>query len=358
MELPSPVVDAGADKVGEHLVPVGGAHQLAHGQAHLPAVVGGQDVAEVAGGHHHVHGLPQGEGALFRQPEVGVEVVDNLGQQPPPVDGVGAGEQQPVPGQQLLHLPIGEDALDRGLGVVEVPLNGADHHVAAFLGGHLPLLHGADTILGVEHGDPGPRHVLEALQGGFPRVPRGGHQNQGLFPGLGLLQRHGEEVRQDLQGHVLKGAGRPVPQLQQVFVLPFRRQGGELHRLAAAEFLRPVGVFHARGDLLFRKVRQKQPEDLPGQLLVGQAGELRETVLQPGKLPGDEQPSLLRDPLGDDLGGGLLLGGVSGATIVHVFHLRFLRSCSPGGTFGNYYTLLWPICQRLLAWAKNLAALP
>ena len=264
VKLPAAVVHPGADEVGEDLVLVGGAHQLAHRQAHAFAVVGRQDVPEVARGHHHVHGLAQGQGPGADQLGIGVEVVDDLGQQPPPVDGVGAGEQHAPLLQQLFHGVVGEDAFHRGLGVVEVSLDGADHHVAALLGGHLPLLHGAHPVPGVEHGDFGPGHVLEARQGRLARVPGGGHQDQGLLPRLGLFQGGGEEVGQNLQGHVLKGAGGAVPQLQQILLLPVVRQGGEPYRLPASEFLRAVGVLHAGGDLLRREVREKTAEDLLG----------------------------------------------------------------------------------------------
>src|SRR5699024_7745401 len=86
------VVHAGGEELGEHVVFVGRADQLAHGQAHLLCVPAGQDVAEVAGGHAEVRLLPRLERAGTHQLAVSVEVVDDLGHKAAPVDGIGAGK--------------------------------------------------------------------------------------------------------------------------------------------------------------------------------------------------------------------------------------------------------------------------
>ena len=48
------IVNTGADKVGKHVVFIGGADQLIHRQAHFHGVVGRQNVAEIPGGNHDV----------------------------------------------------------------------------------------------------------------------------------------------------------------------------------------------------------------------------------------------------------------------------------------------------------------
>ena len=48
MEGTVSVIDTGADKVGQHIVGIGGADQLIHRQAHLHGVIGRQNVAEIA----------------------------------------------------------------------------------------------------------------------------------------------------------------------------------------------------------------------------------------------------------------------------------------------------------------------
>ena len=84
-----PVVDALPEEFGEHIVAVGGTDQLVDGQAHLPGIVGSQDVAEVAGGDAHIHRLALGDLLVPDQIAVGGDIVDDLGQHPAPVDGVG-----------------------------------------------------------------------------------------------------------------------------------------------------------------------------------------------------------------------------------------------------------------------------
>ncbi len=55
------VVGAGGEEIGQHVVLVGSADQLPHGQTHPLCVVACQDVAEVAGGHTEVHLVAEGD---------------------------------------------------------------------------------------------------------------------------------------------------------------------------------------------------------------------------------------------------------------------------------------------------------
>ena len=101
VKLPVPVVDPLPEEFGEHVVAVGGADQLVDGQAHLFGVVGGQDVAEVAGGNADIHRLAGGNLLVPEQIAVGGDVVDDLRQHPAPVDGVCGGEEVAPAGQLL-----------------------------------------------------------------------------------------------------------------------------------------------------------------------------------------------------------------------------------------------------------------
>ena len=98
---------------------------------------------KLPGGHHDVDLLaPESISPGAHQITVGGEIVDDLGQQPSPVDGVGAGEQHAVLRQLLPAGRVGKDLLHAGLGVVKISLDGAHMDVAALLGDHLALLHG------------------------------------------------------------------------------------------------------------------------------------------------------------------------------------------------------------------------
>ena len=124
---------------------------------------------------------------------------------------------------QLIAEP-GEDALDPGLGIVKVALHGADLHVIALLTQHLGFLHGADAGLGVKDDDAHAGHIPEALHGGLAGVAAGGSEDEHILP---VTAFHGgglHQMGQQAEGHILKGAGGAVEQLQHS-VLPHGSEG-------------------------------------------------------------------------------------------------------------------------------------
>ena len=187
-------------------------------------VPSGQDVAEVARGNAHVDGASGFD--LARRHEFGIagDVIDHLRQQPPPVDGVGAGKGDAVLVQQLLgELLVGKGVLDAGLAVVEIAAHGPHLHVVSGGGDHLLALDVAHAAIGEQHPDGNAVYALETLQGGLAGVAGGGHEDHELVIERSLLAQllgaGREEVGQALQGHVLEGTRRPVPQLQDVGAL-------------------------------------------------------------------------------------------------------------------------------------------
>ncbi len=172
MEGAVAVIAAGADEVSEHIVAVGGADQPVDRDPHLPGIVGGQDVAEVSCGDADVHRLVWLDLLVPQQVAVGGDIINDLGQHPAPVDGVGGGEEVPPAGQLLAERLVGKELLDSGLGIVKVAEDRADAHILPLLGDHLKLLDGGDAVLGVEDQDAGAVHIPEALQRPLPSVPR------------------------------------------------------------------------------------------------------------------------------------------------------------------------------------------
>ena len=80
-ELPLCGVGAGGEEIGQHVVLIGSADQLAHGQAHALCIVACQNVAEVAGGYAEVHFIAEGDPARLEQLGIGGKVIDDLRQQ-------------------------------------------------------------------------------------------------------------------------------------------------------------------------------------------------------------------------------------------------------------------------------------
>ena len=266
MEGAVPVVDAGADEIRQHVVAVGGAEQFPHRHAHLAGVVAGEDIAEIARGDAVVDLLAQADFPGAHQIAVSGDIVDHLGQNASPVDGVGGGEEIAPFRQGLPQVRVGENALDPALGVVEVALHGAHPHVAALLRHHLQLLNLAHAVFRVEDQNLCLLNVLKALQGGFSRVPGGGHQDTGGLLLPGFLQAGGQQQGQHLQGHVLKRAGGAVPQLQAPGVpvhLPHRRDRRVI------KLVRTIGVQRVVAQLLRTEILQELSNDIRRTLLVG-----------------------------------------------------------------------------------------
>ena len=53
-KFPVPIVASGPEEIIQHLIVIGGTNQLLKGHTHLLCVICRQNIAEVAGGNHHV----------------------------------------------------------------------------------------------------------------------------------------------------------------------------------------------------------------------------------------------------------------------------------------------------------------
>ena len=234
--------------------------------------VAGEDVAEVAGGHGEVHT----GAAVVAQLEVGVHVVDHLGEHPRPVDRVD--RAQPV---LVAEGEVVEQFLDDGLGVVEGAAHGDVEHVRVKHGGHLQGLDGTGAAVRMEDEDVDALLAAHPGNGGAAGIAGGGAED--VHEAAGAGEHVLEQVAEQLQGHVLEGERRPVEQFEDVQVAhrPHRRhlrvaEGGA----AALDQLLEVGA---------RDVVDEQRQDLQGQVLVGQPL----PAVQPGLIHG-------RQPLGQE----------------------------------------------------------
>ena len=229
------VIRAGMDEIREHVVGVGRADELAHRQTHLLCVPAGEDVAEVAGRHDEVELVAHCDHAAVDGIAVRREIIDDLRQQTPPVDGVGGGQKPAALRQRAGKCLVAEDLLDAGLRVVKVAAHRADRDIAAGLRDHLQALDLRHAAVGIKHEDLRARHIGEALQGCLSSIARGGNENAHLPLLAALFQARREQVRQDLQRHVLECASRPVPELEKRggVIEPVHRRNGRIVKLAA-----------------------------------------------------------------------------------------------------------------------------
>ncbi|MNE09985.1 hypothetical protein D3C80_1026800 [compost metagenome] len=240
----------------QDVVAVGGDDQLADRQAHVARQVAGEDVAEVAGGHREGHGTGRAAELQGR-----VEVVDDLGHDPRPVDRVDRHQAG-----ALEEALVGEAGLDHLLAVVEVALDRDVVDVVAEDGGHLAALHFGHAVVRVQDEDVDVLAAAAAFDGGRAGVAGGGAQDHHA---LAALDQHMvEQAAEQLQGEVLEGQGRAVEQLQHPLVavqLAQRRHGVVVEgAVGFLEDLLEVGVGNAAGD--------EGAHHAEGQLVVRQAG--------------------------------------------------------------------------------------
>ena len=208
-----------------------------------------------------------------------------------------------------------EDLLDAGLRIVKVAAHRADRDIAAGLRDHLQALDLRHAAVGIKHKDLRARHIGEALQSGLAGIARGGDENAHLPLLAALFQARREQVRQDLQRHVLERAGRPMPELEKRggIIEPAQRRNGRIVKLVA------VGCGGEVRELVVREFAQKRAHDLDGALLIRHAAQrlklLRRHFRQRLR---HEQTAVGREAAGDRLRGGNNVLMVSCAEIVHI----------------------------------------
>ena len=218
--------DPGRQEASEDVVAVGTDQETVDRRTGAQGDPARQDVAEVAGGDGERH-RPTAERRR------GGCVVDDLGHDPGPVDGVHRGEVVPVPEGGVV-----EHGLHEVLAVVERPLHRDGLDVLRGNRRHLPSLHLADPALGVEDDDVDVGPPGHGVDRRAARVTAGRPDDgDPLGP---LREDMVEQPADDLQRHVLERQRRPVEQLQQPIV------GTELHEgtdgRVAERLRRGIGV--------------------------------------------------------------------------------------------------------------------
>ena len=249
-------------------------------------IVAGEDVAEVTGGDGDVDLIAEGDLAQIHHVAVCGHIVDDLRQQATPVDGVRGAEHHVMLVQNRLRIGIGKDLLDRGLSVVEVAADSADIDVVALLRCHLVLLHGGYAVDRVKDDDLGMIDVLKALERRLAGIAGGRDQNDRVLAAACLLQGLGEKMRQNLQRHILEGAGGAVPKLQEIQLSAVEIDRRDRSGILRAELLDGIGAVDAVGDLLLGEIGQVLCDNTFCPVLIGHRehrfkllfGDLREAL--------------------------------------------------------------------------------
>ena len=276
------IIAACPEEIIENLVLIGGTDQPGDGYSHLPGIVGGQDISEIAGGNHHIDLLSFLNLLSGQEGHVAVYIVDDLGNQASDIDGIGTGEL--IAG--LIHFPgkgrIGEHTLYSVLGIIKIPLNTDYTGIVPSLGNHLLFLDGAYPVLGVENDDLCPRHIRKAGQSGLACVAAGCCKNHDLIFHMILAGACSQQIGENGKSHILKGDRCPMEKFQIESITLFGQGRNGLHIK-----LTVIGMIDAITKLFLRKVGQEKAHHFVGNLLIG-------LVRQLGKRDG-ECRDLIRD---------------------------------------------------------------
>ena len=125
---------------------------------------------------------------MRHQLSVAGNVVNHLGKQTTPVDGVRAGKGNLATLHDLFGESIvPENVLGAGLAIVEIALNGPDHNTGACLGCHLLVLDIAYAAIGVHYRDLDAVFIAESFQGCLAGIARCCNQNEEGVLQLSLL---------------------------------------------------------------------------------------------------------------------------------------------------------------------------
>lgn len=198
-------------------------------------------------------------------------------------------------GKQLCgELLVAEDVLRARLAVVEVAAHAPHIDVAAALRCHLAVLDIADAAIGVHNRDADMVKVAESFERRLAGVARRGNQDKEVVVKAALLaQLRGggaEEARQALQRHVLKRAGRAMPQFKHVGVGVKRRDGTDALIVEVAA----VCLTHKLVDGLRRQVHAESAIDAGRALSVRKLGKRTDIVDgQLGNVHGDVQAAAI-----------------------------------------------------------------
>ena len=205
---------AAAEELVEHLVLVGCQHQLVDRQTHHPGDMAGADIAEIARRHGEADPLVVAASGA----EIACEIVDDLRQQPRPVDRIDGADVV-----SALEVEVVRDRLDDILAIVEDAFDRDVVDIRILQAEHLRLLERAHATVRAEHEDIDAAFAAHRIFGGAAGIARGRAEDIQCL--AAAPQFVFEQVAQQLHRHVLEGQRRAVRQ----------RLAGTARRLAASD---------------------------------------------------------------------------------------------------------------------------
>ncbi len=281
----------------ENVVLVGGDAEAAQGHAHFLEQPAGEHVAEITGRHDELDLVAHGGG----QTQVGPEVIHALGEDAGEVDGIDRAEA--VAKAKLL---VGEELLERSLGVVEGAGDGESVNVFRAGAGHLALLERRGAAVGIEDEDGGAGLAEQAMNGGRAGVAGGGAEHVDRLTAHGALVA--VEVAEELEGEVFEGERGAVEELEHVGLLVELHDGRDVGVGEGG-----VALVNERAQRLGRDVGGEAGEELVTEFWIRERREAGEVGGgEGGERLGQVKAAVGREAGGDGVGeaeGGRLAAG-------------------------------------------------
>ena len=219
------------------------------------------------------------------------EIIDDLGQDPGPVDRVDAGQHHLVAEREVV-----EHAFDDGLAVVEVAGQRQGMDIVLRRCRHLAALHVRHPAVREQDEDIRPLTAPEGLDRRSARVTGGCADNGRAQPALAQNMVH--HAAEQLHGNVLEGERRTVEQFQD------ERVGAGLDQRRHRRMPEPgIGIDdHGLQRVFGNRSGHERTNDLEGNIGIGLAGEGGDGVgvkLRPafGKI----KATVARQPLKQDI---------------------------------------------------------
>ena len=308
-------------------------------QAHPFGDVAGADVAEIAGRHRKRNFLIVAFG--YRQPAL--EVVDDLGRYPRPVDRVDRAD-----GIAGFELGVVADRLDQVLAVIEHAPHRDIENVGVLQREHLRGLEPAHLLVRREHEHPDAALAAHGIFGAGAGVA--GSRAEDVEMAAGLEQGVFKQMAEQLQGDVLERQGRAVRQAQQPDAIKQWRDRGD--RLGA-ESRHRVGVIHQRAQIGGGNVVGEFLQDGERQFRVGQATPARQLGGRDGRIGlWNGQTAIGRQAAQQDVGKG---GGGHAAPGADVAHEEILGSREGQGVAGMVAIVPFRVAKDADPTAKPMA---
>ena len=252
-------VSAGAEKLVQHIVFVGGHDQAVNRNAHLADNMARTNIAEITGGNGETDFLC----IIVSDANPAGNVIDYLRHEACPVNGIHGANAV-----ALFKLGVVTHGLHNVLAIIKHTVQRDIVNIWVIKAKHLGLLEGGHAASGGQHEHGNAGAAAHGVLRCGPRIPRGGTQDVERFaaPGEFVFKKLAEQ----LHGHVFKRGGGAFGQVPDKEVVV---QFGDGHDVRGGKRRCGVGPGADRLDILGGNVAHKELDHLGGQRSVPLRGQ-------------------------------------------------------------------------------------